>query len=224
MPCRRPRDALFPAMLEAGWTVRFANHGANGGNGIGDRVVKHRILFCASAAAFALLVAQPGLAQVVPPPYPGTMYPGDGALPPHEIMTIVRSTGLEPIGRPVRQGPAYALRAVDPAGEEVRVIVNAYMGRIVKVVPLSGPRYAMPLMRPPFGRPPRPMAMVPDGEFDDFTPIGRGAGALPAGPGAGAPHDPAAQAGPPLPRPRPKVASNESTSPPTPVAGPYDYE
>jgi hypothetical protein len=212
-------------MLETTWTVRFANGGSNGGNGIGDRVVKHRILFCASVAAFALLAAQPGLAQVVPPPYPGTMYPGDGALPPHEIMTIVRSTGLEPIGRPVRQGPAYALRAVDPAGEEVRVIVNAYMGRIVKVVPLSGPRYAMPLMRPPFGRPPRPMAMVPDGEFDDFTPVGRGAGALPAGPGASAPQDPAAQAGPPpLPRPRPKVAANESTPPSTPVAGPYDYE
>jgi hypothetical protein len=212
-------------MLETTWTVRFANGGSNGGNGIGDRVVKHRILFCASVAAFALLAAQPGLAQVVPPPYPGTMYPGDGALPPHEIMTIVRSTGLEPIGHPVRQGPAYALRAVDPAGEEGRVIVNAYMGRIVKVVPLSGPRYAMPLMRPPFGRPPRPMAMVPDGEFDDFTPVGRGAGALPAGPGASAPQDPAAQAGaPPLPRPRPKVASNESTQPSTPVAGPYDYE
>ena len=212
-------------MLETTWTVRFANGGSNGGNGIGDRVVKHRILFCASVAAFALLAAQPGLAQVVPPPYPGTMYPGDGALPPHEVMALVRSTGLEPIGRPVRQGPAYALRAVDPAGEEVRVIVNAYMGRIVKVVPLSGPRYAMPLMRPPFGRPPRPMAMVPDGEFDDFTPVGRGAGALPAGPGASAPQDPAAQAGPPpLPRPRPKVAANESTPPSTPVAGPYDYE
>jgi hypothetical protein len=193
--------------------------------GSGDRVVKHRILFCASVAAFALLAAQPGLTQVVPPPYPGTMYPGDGALPPHEIVTIVRSTGLEPIGRPVRQGPAYALRAVDPAGEEVRVIVNAYMGRIVKVIPVSGPRYAMPLLRPPFGRPPRPMAMVPDGEFDDFTPVGRGAGALPAGPGASAPHDPVAQAGPPLPRPRPKVASNESpTTGAPPLAGPYDYE
>jgi hypothetical protein len=210
-------------MLEARWIVRFANHGSNGGNGIGDRIVKHRILFCASVAAFALLAAQPGLAQVVPPPYPGTMYPGDGALPPHEIVTIVRSTGLDPIGRPVRQGPAYALRAVDPAGEEVRVIVNAYMGRIVKVIPLSEPRYAMPLMRPPFGRPPRPMAMVPDGEFDDFAPTGRGAGALPAGPAASAPHGPSAQAGPPLPRPRPKVASNESPATGAP-AGPYDYE
>jgi hypothetical protein len=193
--------------------------------GSGDRVVKHRILFCASVAAFALLAAQPGLAQVVPPPYPGTIYPGAGALPPHEIVTIVRSTGLEPIGRPVRQGPAYALHAVDPAGEEVRVVVDAHMGRIVKVIPLSGPRYAMPLMRPPFGRPPRPMAMVPDGEFDDFAPIGPRAGALPAGPAASAPYDPAAQARPPLPRPRPKVASTEApTTGAPPLAGSYDYE
>jgi hypothetical protein len=167
--------------------------------------VKHRILFCASVAAFALLAAQPGLTQVGP--YPGTIYPGAGALPPHEIVTIVRSTGLEPIGRPARQGPAYALHAVDPAGEEVRVVVDAHMGRIVKVIPLSGPRYAMPLMRPPFGRPPRPMAMVPDGA------------------GASAPYDPAAQARPPLPRPRPKVASTEApTTGAPPLAGPYDYE
>src|SRR4029450_5532873 len=74
---------------------------------------------------------------------------------------IVRSTGLEPLGRPVRQGQAYAVRAVDDAGEEVRVIVDARLGRIVKVVPLMEPRYAMPLLRPPaFGRPPRPVRVV----------------------------------------------------------------
>ena len=61
------------------------------------------------------------------------------------------------------KGPTYALRAVDPAGEEVRVIVDAQRGRIVKVIPLMAPRYAMPLLRPPYGRPPRPMAMVPEG-------------------------------------------------------------
>src|SRR4029450_934062 len=77
--------------------------------GSGDRVVKHRILFCASVAAFALLAAQPGLTQVVPPPYPGTLYPGGGALPPHEIVTIVRSTGLPRNGRPGRRGAGYAL-------------------------------------------------------------------------------------------------------------------
>jgi len=138
-------------------------------------------------------------------------------LPPYEVAAIVRSTGLEPLGRPVRQGQAYAVRAVDDAGEEVRVIVDARLGRIVKVVPLMEPRYAMPLLRPPaFGRPPRPVAMVPDGGIEG--PMLNGPGA--AGPGhiAGAPHEPPAPAGPPLPRPRPKVASTEPP-PAQPVTG-----
>ena len=179
--------------------------------------MKHRVLLCAGIAALALLVSRPGLTQPIPPAYPGAVYPSEGALPPHEVVTIVSSTGLEPVGRPVRQGPVYALRAVDPAGEEVRVVVDAYMGRIVKVIPLSGPRYAMPLLRAPYGRPPRPTAMVPGDEFDDFTPIGPGPGGVPPGV-ARAPRDPAARAGPPLPRPRPKVASTESP-PAQPVTG-----
>ena len=174
--------------------------------------MKHRVLLCAGIAALALLVSRPGLTQPLPPAYPGAVYPSEGALPPHEVVTIVSSTGLEPVGRPVRQGPVYALRAVDPAGEEVRVVVDAYMGRIVKVIPLSGPRYAMPLLRAPYGRPPRPTAMVPGDEFDDLTPIGPGPGGVPAG-AARAPRDPAAQAGPPLPRPRPKFASTETAAP-----------
>ena len=36
-----------------------------------------------------------------------------GALPPHEILTILRSTGLDPLGQPVRRGPNYVLRAID---------------------------------------------------------------------------------------------------------------
>jgi len=209
--------------------------------------VKQRVLLCAGIVALALLVSRPGLTQPIPPAYPGAVYPSEVALPPHEVVTIVSSTGLEPLGRPVRQGPVYALRAVDPAGEEVRVVVDAYMGRIVKVIPVSGPRYAMPLLRAPYGRPPRPTAMVPGDEFDDFTPIGPGSGGVPPGV-ARAPRDPAAQAGqagPPLPRPRPKVASAETAAPQQgakdkrqttgtvtapadaaapPPAGPYDYE
>jgi len=139
-------------------------------------------------------------------------------LPPYEVAAIVRSTGLEPLGRPVRQGQAYAVRAIDDAGEEVRVIVDARLGRIIKVVPLMEPRYAMPLLRPPaFGRPPRPVAMVPDGGIEGPLLNAPGAGGL--GPTAGAPHEPPAPAGPPLPRPRPKVASTASP-PAQPVTGP----
>jgi len=166
--------------------------------------------------AFTLAASGAGLAQPVPPPYPGTVYPGDGMiLPPYEVVAIVRSTGLEPLGRPIRQGQAYAVHAVDDAGEEVRVIVDARLGRIVKVVPLMEPRYAMPLLRPPaFGRPPRPVAMVPDGGIEG--PMLNSPSAGGSAPTARAPHEPAAPAGPPLPRPRPKVASTES--PPAPPA------
>ena len=180
--------------------------------------MKQRVLLFASILAFPLVASGAGLAQPVPYPYPDTVYPGDGViLPPYEVAAIVRSTGLEPLGRPVRQGQAYAVRAVDDAGEEVRVIVDARLGRIVKVVPLMEPRYAMPLLRPPaFGRPPRPVAMVPNGGIEG--PMLNGPGA--AGPGhiAGAPHEPPAPAGPPLPRPRPKVASTEPP-PAQPVTG-----
>jgi hypothetical protein len=92
--------------------------------------------------------------------------------------------------------------------------------------------------------------MVPADEFDDFTSIGPGPGGSPPGV-ARVPRDPAAQAGqsgPPLPRPRPKLASTEApaaapaaareqgagqttgtvTAPADaaapPPAGPYDYE
>jgi len=190
--------------------------------------LQHKIALCAGLVA-ALAVAGHALAQPAPPPvYPGTVYPGAG-LPPHEIVTIVRSTGVEPMGSPVRQGPTYALRAVDPAGEEVRVIVDAQRGRIVKVIPLMAPRYAMPLLRPPYGRPPRPMAMVPEGYGPNPRapmlppgtegpppPNAAGPGGAPSGParapGAGVSPDPAVQVGPPpLPRPRPKLASTDSS-------------
>ena len=174
--------------------------------------MRQRVLLCASIVAFTLAALPAGLAQPAPPPYPGTIYPGEGMiLPPYEVAAIVRSTGLEPLGRPVRQGQAYAVRAVDEAGEEVRVIVDARLGRIVKVIPLMEPRYAMPLLRPPaFGRPPRPLAMVPDGGIEGPEFNAPGAGGLAAGRPAAAPHEPAAQAGPPLPRPRPKLAATES--------------
>ncbi len=181
--------------------------------------MKRKIALCAGMLAFILGGPGPGLAQPVPPAYPDTAYPAyDVGLPPHEIVAIVRSTGLRPLSPPLRQGPAYVLRAVDPAGEEVRVIVNARMGRIVKVIPLAGPRYAMPLMRPPYGRPPRPIAMVPEGPgIDDPPPLNGSGGGSPSGPGhapaASAPRD-AVQAGPaPLPRPRPKLALSDSAAP-----------
>jgi hypothetical protein len=157
----------------------------------------------------------------------------DAGVPPYEVLTSVRSMGLEPLTRPVRNGAAYALRAFDPSGQEVRVVVDARRGRVLHVSPL-GPRYGV--MPAPYGRPPGRIPMVPDGygpssRIAEMPPgaegpavYGPGAGAVPpphAPAAAVAPHPSSAQAGPPpLPRPRPKVATAETPAAAKPEAGP----
>jgi len=126
-------------------------------------------------------------------------------------LAIVRSAGLDPVSRPARQGPVYVLRALNPAGQEVRVVVDASMGRIVKVVavaPTDPGAFAPPASIPP-GRavpPTSRSAALPSGSDDDmdFEPLHPGAPA----PGI-LPKPPARTAAkpPPLPRSRPKEAA-----------------
>jgi hypothetical protein len=134
-------------------------------------------------------------------------------LPAYEIVAIVRSAGLEPLHRPLRQGQGYVLRAVNPAGREVRVIVDAESGRIVRITTLPGPKYPPPVTMP-YERPPSRGVAVPDGhgprlripappaEADAAPPAGRGIRPAPS-------QKSAAPMTPPLPRPRPEVATTE---------------
>ena len=111
--------------------------------------MQRKIAICAAALAFVAI----GSGTVSYPPIPPGYYPApdDGAgLPPQEVAAIVRSTGLEPLGRPLRQGPVYVSRALDPSGQEVRVIINAQLGRVVRVVPVTGAE-GMPPGGPPQG-------------------------------------------------------------------------
>jgi hypothetical protein len=179
-------------------------------------IVTARITLCASVIALAINAAGADAQPAPPPVYPGVPYPGYAlAVPPYEVVAIVRSTGLEPLTRPWRNGPAYVLRAVDPAGVEVRVVVDARIGRIVQVVPL-GPHYgAMP---PPHGRPYGRVGTVPDGygPSSRIAALPPGADAPPparAPAAAAAPHPSAQAAPPPLPRPRPKMATVEAPAP-----------
>jgi hypothetical protein len=174
----------------------------------------------AGVLAFELAATQAS-AQVLPPYYPGVaVYPGYmPGLPPHEVVAIVRSTGLEPLSGPMRRGLTYSVRAIDPAGREYRVIVDARVGRVLRAVPLPGPYYAGPIV-PPYGHPIGPSAMAPDGygPSSRIAALPPGAGGLPNGPAGSAsaanpaPH-PKVQAGPPLPRPRPKLAATDSSAP-----------
>ena len=180
-------------------------------------------------AVLFMTIAAPGAlrAQPVMQPY----YPGFAGLPPYEILAIVRSAGLDPVSRPARQGPVYVLRALNPAGQEVRVVVDARMGRIVKVVavaPTDPGAFAPPASIPP-GRavpdsngPASRSAALPSGIDDDtdFEPLHPGAPAiLPKPPARTAAKPPP----PPLPRSRPKeaaVAAPSASAAPIAAAAP----
>jgi hypothetical protein len=163
--------------------------------------------------------------------YAGPGFLPDPALPPYEIMSIVRSTGLAPLTRPMRRGPYYVLVAVDRVGRQMRVVVDAQLGDIVNLRPaLAADSYG-----PEVGRPtgsPGVAAALPD-TAGAVASHPSGDMALPPTPprsipnvraGVNAPNpapsptrvavaEPALPPPPPLPRPRPKVALIEAPAP-----------
>jgi len=135
-----------------------------------------------------------------------------GALPPYEILTIIRSTGFQPIGQPVRNGQTYVLHAVDPYDLEVRLVIDAHTGRILSA---GDPpqRYAAPYR----GAPPYDPSDAPVyGRIFGTPMIDDGFG--PVRPPAGVPNvrPQAKAAAAPLPRPRPYIldATGSIGSPP----------
>lgn len=67
-----------------------------------------------------------------------------GVLPPYEVMTILRSTGLNPLHQPQRRGMTYVVRALSASGEEFRVTVDARYGDIMAAVPVEDTARAAP--------------------------------------------------------------------------------
>ena len=105
-----------------------------------------------------------------------------GGLPPHEILSILRSTGLDPLGQPVRRGPNYVLRAIDDNDREVRVVVSARSGDVLSVTPVQ----TASRMPPPRGGVTMgPYERMPPG----YVPSDADRSAPPAGYRAGAPVD-----------------------------------
>jgi hypothetical protein len=83
-------------------------------------------------------------------------------MPPHEVRTIVRSTGLTPAGPPVRRGAMYIQPALDPYGRPMRVVVDADAGAVVSIRPAP----ALGAGAHPSGPYPRYGALPPR-DFDD---------------------------------------------------------
>lgn len=84
-------------------------------------------------------------------------------LPANEILTTVRSMGLDPIGEPLRRGPYYVLHAYDPRGVEVRVVADAQLGDILSVTPARALNDAY---APSYERGPRIIHIPQRGERD----------------------------------------------------------
>jgi hypothetical protein len=132
-----------------------------------------------AVCALVLSVASPVLAQ--------TAHPA-GRVLPEDVLSSIRSLGLEPATRPLLRGRVYALRAFDTAHAEKRVLVDARSGEVLSVRAVADAAPAEAPYNPRYGRyePPRPparVAAVPDAEpiLDEplFPRAGRGAPAAP---------------------------------------------
>jgi hypothetical protein len=123
----------------------------------GRGVVKQRLLLIAAAAGF--LGCAPANAQML----------AADILPPYEVVTIVRSMGLNPIERPHWRHGRYILAATDRAGRQVRVVVDAQSGHVIRVVPIEVGYYEGPRgsgvrpdpYDPRYGAPPPPPRSIP---------------------------------------------------------------
>ena len=80
----------------------------------------------------------------------------------HEVLTSVRSMGLDPVGRPALRGRVYVLRAFDDTQFEKRVVVDARSGAVLSVRDAinSSPAYTPYDPRYEPLQPPRPPASI----------------------------------------------------------------
>jgi hypothetical protein len=63
----------------------------------------------------------------------GYGYGNYGVVPPHVIVRYLHRSGFSYISRPALAGRFYQIKARDPNGRKVKLYVDAYNGRIVKV-------------------------------------------------------------------------------------------
>jgi hypothetical protein len=76
----------------------------------------------------------PGPYAAMPPegPWPGY---GPRLLAPHEVAAIVREHGFAPLGNPQQRGIVYTISAIDPAGDDGKLVIDARSGRIIRFLP-----------------------------------------------------------------------------------------
>jgi hypothetical protein len=74
-----------------------------------------------------------------PPPRFRRVLPDDGYVPdvlsPREVADMARDAGFEPLGVPYQRGLVYTLSALNPDGDDGRLVVDARSGRILRFMP-----------------------------------------------------------------------------------------
>ena len=214
-----PKERPIPAIVQSGAPFT-AIDARDREPRSGSRVLKQKIALCAGVLALSLTASASASAQPAPSPLLSRRPadPGAAALPPHESRrhrALDRARAVEPPDAP---GPTYvAARGRSAPAGKFGSIVDARLGRILKVVPVLLPRYAaLPPPPPAYGRPAGRIAAVPDGYGPNSRiatlPPGRrrtAAGWSRAGP---PPRSPAARGSPPLPRRAPAGASRPAAA------------
>lgn len=75
----------------------------------------------------------------LPPPRFRRVQPDDGYVPevlsPREIADMARDAGFEPLGVPYQRGLVYTMSALNPDGDDGRLVVDARSGRILRFMP-----------------------------------------------------------------------------------------
>jgi len=70
-------------------------------------------------------------------PYAAMPPPGYGPrlLPPQEVHTIAREAGFAPMGIPQQRGLVYTISAINSAGDDGKLVIDARSGRIIRFIP-----------------------------------------------------------------------------------------
>jgi hypothetical protein len=162
-----------------------------------------------------------------PPPYAPSRTPygyyEPGLMPPHEVYAVLRENGFLPLGIPRRQGSTYEISAMDPNGEDGRLLIDGRNGRIIRFMPASwmgrshesgltgayGAQAALPLPPTSVRGGPRPPAAIPHVASRDVT-----SRAIPLP----APKPSQAATAQPQPQPQPQPQVSAAAPPPAATA------
>ncbi|MGO4712366.1 hypothetical protein [Bradyrhizobium sp. 2TAF24] len=120
-----------------------------------SRIISGRLAAAAGLAWAAVLAATAVQAQTRVADEIRTPYPDGGAIlrrgpdrpppagvgldeeavPPYEVVRIIQSRGFEPLGPPLRRRLVYTIAALNPDGDDGRVVLDARTGRIMRFLP-----------------------------------------------------------------------------------------